>query len=415
MSDRRTPVRPPDIRSHNLALVLRSVVQEPASRAEVAATTGLTKAAVSSLVDDLIERRLVAEDLPVVTGRGRPPRQLRLHPHSPTAVGLELNVDYVAAVRTTLAGHEVAAHRIDLDIRALPLHDVVQLLTTAWRAVTRPRGKVLGTGLAVAGVVDSSGTVLRASNVPVMSGVNIVETLATTLGQPQQTLTVDNEANLAALAELHEPGAEQSFVYVTGEIGVGSGIVIASELFRGVGGMAGELGHVSIEREGRQCGCGGRGCVEQYAGQEALLAASDSPTVEALVTAVRDGRPARSRSRSRRRYRTRHGSGQHTQHRRRAHRGTRRRVWARVRCHRPNRSHGARTTACWRRTCAFSSCGQHVPAPMPRSGAPRPPWCSERWSTTAASSEPHEAEALNLSSRIPRSTRGPTAQGLAPN
>ncbi len=290
MSNGYTPARPAGMRSHNLTVVLRSVLKEPASRAEVAATTGLTKAAVSSLVDDLIEQRLVAEELPMVTGRGRPPRQLLLHPHAPTAVGLELNVDYVAAVRTTLAGQEVATHRADLDIRTLPLHDVVQQLTTAWRAVTRPTGRVLGTGLAVAGVVDSSGTVLRAPNLPILSGVNLTEALAIALGQPEQTLTVDNEANLAALAELYEPAAEQSFVYVTGEIGVGSGIVIAGELFRGVGGMAGELGHVSIEREGRPCGCGGRGCVEQYAGQEALLAASDSPTVEALVRAVRAGR-----------------------------------------------------------------------------------------------------------------------------
>ncbi|MET0728825.1 MAG: ROK family transcriptional regulator [Acidimicrobiales bacterium] len=293
MSVGQTPARPADMRSHNLALVLRSVVQEPASRAEVAASSGLTKAAVSSLVDDLIERRLLAEEPPAVTGRGRPPRQLRLHAQAPTAVGLELNVDYVAAVRTNLAGQELAAHRIDRDMRLLPLRHIVRQLTNAWDAVTRPTasGRVLGTGLAVAGIVDSSGTVLRAPNLPVLSGVNIVQEVVTALRHPEHDVTVDNEANLAALAELHQPAAEQSFVYVTGEIGVGAGIVINGELFRGASGMAGELGHVPIERGGRQCGCGGRGCVEQYAGQEALLTESGSPTLEALVGAVEARRP----------------------------------------------------------------------------------------------------------------------------
>ena len=116
-------------------------------------------------------------------------------------------------------------------------------------------------------------------------------------GSRRDAFTVDNEANLAALAELQvsrsDPrrGAGQSFVYVTSEIGVGAGIVIDGELFRGVSGMAGELGHVSIERNGRPCGCGSRGCVERYAGQQALLAASRLPTVDALVAAVDARRP----------------------------------------------------------------------------------------------------------------------------
>jgi predicted NBD/HSP70 family sugar kinase len=287
MTTGRAPARPAGVRSHNLALLLWSVAQEPSSRADLASRTGLTKAAVSSMVDDLVERQLLTEDLPAITGRGRPSKLLRLHPSAPTAVGLELNVDYVGAVRTTLDGHELAAHRAEIDSRALPLRDLVLHLVAAWRSVVRPIGApVLGTGVAVPGVVDHAGIVLRATNVPALTGANVAAAVAGGLRVSRRSLMVDNEANLAALAERHTTAAERDFVYVSGEVGVGAGIVIGGELFRGSSGMAGELGHVCIETKGRPCGCGGRGCVEQYAGQDALLRAAGVTTVDALTAGL---------------------------------------------------------------------------------------------------------------------------------
>lgn len=278
------------MRAHNLALVLWSVVHEPGSRADVAARTGLTKATVSSLVDELIDRGLVAEDLPVVSGRGRPSRRLLLHPGAPTVVGLEANVDYVAAVRTALDGHELAAHRVDIDLRGRSLDDITAQLAAAWRAVGASRSTLAGTGLAVPGLVAHDGTVVRAPNVPALTGARVDAALAARLRLPRHSVSVDNEANLAALAELAQPSAERDFLYVSGEIGVGAGIVIGGELFRGAGGMAGELGHLSIALDGLPCTCGGSGCVEQYAGQDALTAATGAATVDALVAGVRSGR-----------------------------------------------------------------------------------------------------------------------------
>jgi predicted NBD/HSP70 family sugar kinase len=89
-------------------------------------------------------------------------------------------------------------------------------------------------------------------------------------------LRVDNEANLAALGELHAPGgADTTFLYVSGEIGVGAGIVLDGRLFRGTHGWSGEFGHVTVDPAGPPCRCGSRGCLEQYAGQEAILRAAD--------------------------------------------------------------------------------------------------------------------------------------------
>jgi len=85
---------------------------------------------------------------------------------------------------------------------------------------------------------------------------------------------VENEANLAALGELWFGTGLPDFVYVSGEIGIGAGVVVQGRLFRGTHGFAGELGHVVVRPEGPPCRCGGRGCLERYAGQEALLAAA---------------------------------------------------------------------------------------------------------------------------------------------
>ena len=86
----------------------------------------------------------------------------------------------------------------------------------------------------------------------------------------------ENEANLAALAELWFGGldAVRSFLYLTGEIGVGGALVLDGELLRGAHGFAGEIGHVVVDPAGPECRCGSRGCLEQYAGQSALLRAA---------------------------------------------------------------------------------------------------------------------------------------------
>ena len=89
-------------------------------------------------------------------------------------------------------------------------------------------------------------------------------------------LGADNEANLAALAELWEGAATgiSDFMYCSGEIGVGGGLVLGGELFRGYRGFGGEFGHTTVEHEGLPCACGSRGCLETHAGLEPLLAAA---------------------------------------------------------------------------------------------------------------------------------------------
>ncbi len=280
------------VRRHNLGLVSAALAEGSGSRAELAQRTGLTKATVSSLVDQLIAAGVVAEGEPAAAGVGRPARPVRLNPDGPVALGVEINVDYLAACVLDLTGALRCYRHREMANRSGDAAGIVAQAVALARAVAGEVGQpLLGGGLALPGVVGADGTVLRAPNLPSLTGTAPGTRLAAELGLPE--LLVDNEANLGALASLRaDRGVGPDFVYVSGEIGVGAGLVVAGELYRGVHGFAGELGHVVVNVDGPACGCGGRGCLEQYAGQEVLLRTAGQPDPERLEAAVAAGDPA---------------------------------------------------------------------------------------------------------------------------
>ncbi|MEV0427472.1 ROK family transcriptional regulator [Micromonospora sp. NPDC050495] len=276
-------VRQGSLRELNLAVVLRRIAaaDRPPSRAEIAAATGLTRATVSAVVDDLIAGRLVAEADPAPrSGAGRPARGLVLAADGPAGLGLEINVDYLAACVVDLTG-TVRHHLVRrADLRPVSPADALARLAAlaaeARAAAVRDGLTLAGAALAVPGLVGEGGRVRLAPNlgwrdvdVPgLLAGRPLVEPVA---GIPP--LLVENEANLAALGELHAgPPGPASFLHVSGEIGIGAGIVLDGALYRGARGWSGEIGHIPVDPRGRPCRCGGQGCLERYAGQEAILA-----------------------------------------------------------------------------------------------------------------------------------------------
>jgi predicted NBD/HSP70 family sugar kinase len=275
------PLRQGSLREHNLALVLRRVAAADGralSRADVAAATGLTRASVSALVDDLMGAGLVAEVGPAPrAGAGRPAAGLVVSAGGPAGLGLEVNVDYLAACVMDLTGAVRHREVRPGDQRAggpeTALARLSALAADARRSAAALGLALAGTTVAVPGLVTPSGLVRRAPNL----GWRDVD-LPAVLGP----VGVDNEANLAALGELRANPGLDSFVYVSGEIGIGAGIVLRGDLFRGARGWSGELGHVCVRPEGPQCRCGARGCLEQYAGQEALLRAAGVADVGSL-------------------------------------------------------------------------------------------------------------------------------------
>jgi predicted NBD/HSP70 family sugar kinase len=274
------------VRRHNLSLITTALVSASSSRAELAHRTGLTKATVSSLVDTLLAQGILVEGSAPIARVGRPARPISLNPDGPVALGVEVNVDYVAACVLDLTGRVRAHRHVMVDNRARIAEAIVRHITTlAQQLLVESEAPLLGVALAVPGVVGIEQELLRAPNLPRLIGVRLGDGLSQRLGVPD--LLVDNEANFGALGWLrHAADVGRDFVYVSGEIGVGAGVVVAGELFRGVAGFAGELGHVVVDRDGPQCGCGGQGCLEQYAGQEVLLAAAGQPDLAGLLAGI---------------------------------------------------------------------------------------------------------------------------------
>lgn len=268
------------LRRHNSALVLRSVLAEPGtSRAAIAASTGLAKATVSSLVDRLLATGLVAETGPTVRpGRGRRSTGLVPSATGPHGLGVEIGVDYLATCLVDLTGepHEHTVRSGDNRTRppSRVLAATVRAINTALRAAKRRGVPVGGIGIAVPGLVESTGRLRVAPNLG-WRDLDIGTAVAARIDRPDLPVVVGNEADYAAAAELGGPAGERDFVLVSGEIGIGAGLVLDGRPFRGVRGFSGEIGHLTVDPAGPECACGARGCLERLAGLEWIMRAAD--------------------------------------------------------------------------------------------------------------------------------------------
>ncbi|MCT2594670.1 ROK family protein [Streptomyces sp. N2-109] len=274
------------VRRHNLSLVLRAVHDAgEVTRAGVAAQVGLTRAAVSSLAEQLLESGFLTEWGKTFSGQaGRPGTVLKVARTGAAGLGVEINVDYVAVCVLDLAGTDRVRLVERRDNRGLPPAEVLahaaQIAARALASAEEQDLRPVGAELAVPALV-SGGTVRQAPNLgwKRVAVEGLFAQALSVLRPEHRALPVssDNEANVAALAELwfgDGAGGVRSFLYLTGEIGVGGALVLDGELLRGAHGFAGEIGHMPLDQDGPRCRCGSRGCLEQYAGQSALLRAA---------------------------------------------------------------------------------------------------------------------------------------------
>lgn len=290
------------LRRRNMALVMKALAAgEKVTRAAVAAEVGLTRATVSTLVDELLAAGLVEEQGAQRPGTvGRPGTALALAETGPAGIGAEIGVDHLAACAVDLRGRIRCRAQRPAANRSRPAAAVLAELAELTAGVTEEAVEAglhpVRTTVAVPGLIGPDrGTVLRAPNL----GWEDVP-LAAAFGEGAAT-AVENEANLGALAELWLGGHDgrlTDFVHVSAEIGIGAALVVEGRLFRGARGFAGELGHVPVRPDGPRCSCGANGCLETYAGEEALLRAAGVRTGRgpALKAAAVAGDPAALRA-----------------------------------------------------------------------------------------------------------------------
>jgi predicted NBD/HSP70 family sugar kinase len=303
-----------DIRRNNLEVVLRHLwAAETASRAGIAARAGLTRATVSRLVSELIGLGLVSETgVAPDQGQGRPATQLAVTGRHVLAIGAEINVDYLAVLAVDLANREVYAKRRAFDAQragpASSLRALARMCDACLATVPATlggRGRVVaGLGIAIPGLIDeASATVSCAPNLS-WDDFPVLPELGRELCDQAGVVTIGNDANRAAIAEYRvgSHAGTQNLVYVTGEVGIGGGMIVHGQPLLGSRGYGGEIGHMTLEPDGPPCGCGRTGCWESYVGLNALLRASgtmpgfpDQPSgspedkIMSIVTAARAG------------------------------------------------------------------------------------------------------------------------------
>jgi predicted NBD/HSP70 family sugar kinase len=269
------------VRRANLGVVLRHVASDgPLSRASIAAATGLNKTTVSSLVAELMMMGLVDEtgDDERPGNVGRPAQTVRLNPDGALSLGVELHFDYLSVCCTDLSGavrferEHAVSNRSSDPVRVLD--EIAGLALEALAAAEAQGVPAVGVTLAGPGLVDVRAGVLVSSPDLGWEHVPVVEMLGRRLRRPGLPIRADNESNLGALAELWAGAGQglRDFIYVSSPHGVGAGIVLHGQLYRGAHGFAGELGHVTVDPEGPLCTCGNRGCLAMLVGEDALLA-----------------------------------------------------------------------------------------------------------------------------------------------
>jgi predicted NBD/HSP70 family sugar kinase len=270
-------LRSESVRRANLSAIARELHDSgPLSRSELGSLTGLTRSTIRALIGEFVAADLVAEVNPAPLGTpGRPSVVVTPNTARPTALALEIAVDSIAGAVVGFGGEIRKMRRIERPRGELSLEQTVSALAALARQLdgfqTR-RSDVVGVGVAIVGVVRrSDGVVSVAPNLG-WHDVALGQALRQSMGA-FVPISVANEADLGALAETRRGGARgcQNVVFISGEVGVGGGLIVDGRPIAGAAGYGGELGHLPVNPAGRACHCGSVGCWETEIGEDALL------------------------------------------------------------------------------------------------------------------------------------------------
>jgi len=262
------------MRELNRSLILNLIRQEGAvSRAAIAKRTNLSRSTVSSIISDLLGKNLITEIGRGRSSGGRRPILINFNYDAGYVVGVDLGATHILVLVTDLNGEAVARQETDFAISVGPeigLKKAADVIRRSLEHAGVRIDQVVGLGMGVPGPVEyAQGRVVSPPIMPGWHGVALRDRLAADLGVP---VYMDNDANLGALGERWRGAGKghSNLVYIKVGTGIGCGLILDGELYRGDVGSAGEIGHVTIDENGPPCKCGSYGCLESMAGGPAI-------------------------------------------------------------------------------------------------------------------------------------------------
>ena len=275
----------------NSKLVLTHIINnEPISRAALSKELGLTKATISSIVQELMDKHFVVEVGSDNTSRGRKPILLTFNPYCGHIITINLEEDFLTLMSCSLNGddHEIKKYSNNKSANEI-IDYLISLITQTITLLPPTPYGVIGICIGIHGVVYDN-KILFTPYSP-YTEIDFVSLLEAALSIP---VYIENEANLSVIAEKTFCYNYANMIGFSIHSGVGLGLIINHELFSGYNGNAGEFGHTIVEPDGLACPCGNLGCFEQYASERALLRAFakrkslQATSLDALITAYKN-------------------------------------------------------------------------------------------------------------------------------
>lgn len=280
------------VKDGNNKLILRQLREKPCSRAEIAQVTGLARSTVTTLTKELISQGQIQEVGTEAAPVGRSPILLDLVPDYRYMMGILFHRKEIAVCVSDL--------RMQcLETRTLPIDRVESAQQAAKWAFDNgrqifeshdiPWDRCAGIGINSPGPLNSkTGEILNPPEFTLFHGFNPAEFLSGLCDLP---ITVSNSPVLMAVTETQRHRSRENFLFVVVDRGVGAAIVQDGRVYRGVNGLAGEFGHMSIDPNGEPCACGNRGCLEKYISHSALSARFGMESYRDTADRACDGDP----------------------------------------------------------------------------------------------------------------------------
>jgi glucokinase-like ROK family protein len=268
-----TPV--PNVKNINKHTILDLIRFTPGgiSRVEIAHLLDLSRAAVTAIVNDLLATGIIREAERRTVRNGRPPVVLEVNPARGYVIGIDFGATHLNLLLADISARILEEIEIDIDIQDGPEKCLAEANSCVRELLTRTHLElkdILTIGIGVPGpIVSEAGMVVAPPIMPGWDGYPIRDTLQKLWGCP---VSVNNDAELGVLGEWAAGAGrgERNLVYIKVGTGIGAGLLMDGQIYRGATGSAGEIGHLTIDENGPVCACGNQGCLEAVAGGRAI-------------------------------------------------------------------------------------------------------------------------------------------------